>query len=312
MCSPYPSGVALLAATLLLQCATGHFNLRRPAPYNRMECSPFTLPRCKPPCPAVMRFGGYLHAQNSPESPAATWRRGETVAIEWHRNNRDGGFYRRSLVPVAHMHDPYWHAVDAFEWGCWSQGVFVCRGARCGTDKRKFAHRNHMLVPPVFPNGDYVFAMVWFGGLHYQHQKALFPDYYTCSFVRIHGGSLWETFLPRFVPGFHRFRFSPPGTCASTSAFVDECGGQACFANAVRRGVPGMFEEGKTPEKVLLEKFWELGKVKLDSDKSRKASPNCVGSPKDEAENTEAAGLAPSLEPIPDPSTEPSPEIQVF
>lgn len=188
--------------------------------------------------------------RNTPSAPAAVWRRGERVTVQWHRNNHDGGMYRRSLVPVEKMHDRDWHESMAFDWGCWSQGRFSCPATGtlkpCGTDSGKKAYHNTMEVPTVLPDGDYVFSMVWFGGVHHHLDKAGFADYYTCAFVTIQGGELEESYTPRFAPGEDRMN-GKDGTCLTASTFPRECGGTKCLQNKVTRSVPKLFQGNKKP-----------------------------------------------------------------
>ena len=133
-------------------------------PYNRLACKA-DAKWCRGACPPIWRTG-WAQARNSPGRPAAVWRRGQSVDIVYHKNNHRGGLYRRSLVPVQHMFDRGWHCRGAFEWGCWSQGSFKCgRSQLCGEDQFGISYKSRMKVPLVFPDGDYVFAQVWYGGV---------------------------------------------------------------------------------------------------------------------------------------------------
>ncbi len=189
-------GLILSIITLLPLLCAGHYNLKDPLPYNNFHCSLHSVPKCTAPCPPILS-SGYGKERNSPSTPSRVWRRMQNVSIQWHRNNHEGGFYRRSPVPVKHMFDPAWHAKTAFDYGCWSQGVYKCGHAfDCGTDKDGYAYSNYMEIPRVFPDGDYVFAMVWYGGIHWQRQRAYFPDFYACAFVRIEGGPYHTRYKP--------------------------------------------------------------------------------------------------------------------
>lgn len=241
-----------LAITFLLfHRAIAHYNLKDPMPYNAIDCNP---PGCPGPCPRIWKSGNG-RAQNSPKTPSRVWRRGEVVKIEWQRNNHEGGFYRRSLVPVHYMFSHYWHAKTAFEYGCWSQGRFKCGRSGelepCGTDLRGFAYQNNMTVPNMFPDGDYVFAMVWYGGLHWRLKKADFANYFTCSFVRVAGGSLYKSHIPKFVPGKSIVN-REAGKCLTSSTFVGECNWEKCLENKVESTKPREFQDGRTPAPLLL------------------------------------------------------------
>jgi len=66
------------------------------------------------------------------------------------------------------MNDPVAHEHFAFRWGCWSAGRFVCsaenRRKLCIDDRldEKWAQAfsEHMEVPKVVPDGDYVLSFV--------------------------------------------------------------------------------------------------------------------------------------------------------
>lgn len=237
---------ALLCALVIALAApaAAHYNLKDPMPYNPIDCN---RPDCHGPCPPFWEAGS-KHRRNSPQKPSRVWRRGQRVPIEWHRNNHEGGFYRRSLVPVKYMNSKYWHKQLAFEFGCWNQNRFWCgRKASCGTDKNGLAYRNMMTVPAVYPDGDYVFAMVWYGGTHWKTRKAFFSDYYTCAFVRIQGGAFRNRHVPQFVPGRNHRGNVPRGKCMSTSSFVGQCGGEECTGVRAWPHVPGEFKNGKRP-----------------------------------------------------------------
>lgn len=223
-------------------------------PYSRVSCKG-SESWCKKACPPVWKSGG-SKAKNSPSNPSATWYRGQEVTVEWHKNNHEGGFYRRSLVPVKHMFSTSWHEKTAFDFGCWTQGSFQCGKAKaCGTDKKGRAYRNKMTVPKVVPNGDYVFAMVWYGGLDYKRSKAMFSDYTSCAYVRIRDGPLEMSHKPIFQAGANKPKGVPAGTCESTSSFVLQCGGGPCNGKKPFTGKPGEFKNGGSPPNVLLSQY---------------------------------------------------------
>lgn len=127
---------------------------------------------------------------NTQRRPARTWKRGENVTIKWARNNHNNGFIRFAIVPVQKMMDRSWHRKLAIFYGCWAQGAFLCSGYLCGVDGQGIGFKRVMQIPSIYPDGDYVFAMVWYGGVHLPVSKeSYFSDYYSCSFVRIEGGT---------------------------------------------------------------------------------------------------------------------------
>jgi len=223
-----------------------HYNLISPQPYNRIDCN---APRCRGPCPPIWR-SGRSRARNSPQRPAAVWRRGDVKEISWHRNNHEGGFVRMSLVPVKYMNNHLWHKKTAFAYSCFATNKYYCgKNKRCGTDQRGHAFRTWVRIPQILPDGDYVFSHTWAGGLHWRRRRAFFSDYYTCSFIRIRGGPVKQRYQPTFNAGRSRHRYvnRKGGVCASTSRYVGECGGMECLKNPVRYTKPGPFRGGGKP-----------------------------------------------------------------
>ena len=228
----------LLAAWFTVCCA--HYVLIQPRPYSGQQCH---KPHCKNPCP-------YANSQN--KKPVVTWKRGQKVTVRWQRNNHIGGYYRMSLVPVKHMFNFWWHKRTAFQWGCWTQGKYICRKRPvCGTDQKGLASSGPMTVPQIYPDGVYTFAMVWYGGLDYTGKSPKFDDYYTCSYVRIQGGPTKYSHYPTFVPGNEKGGGSKPGVCRSGKDFPGQCNGLVCKGKRVWEAPPGEFRNGNRPPNVL-------------------------------------------------------------
>lgn len=241
--------ISITLVLFLLPIASAHSNLGYPPPYAFRSCriaSDWCERKACPPTNIAPQL-------NSPEKPAAVWRRGQKVTITWHKNNHIGGFYRRSLVPVDHMYDHKWHAKTAFDYGCWSQGTFKCTKNKvlCGGDNKNRAYRNAITIPPVFPNGDYVFAQVWYGGLHWRGKYPNHSDYFACSFVKIVGDepvekeamSSWTGKDKKCATGSTK-----PLQCGGHCG--DACGGPKCPDSAVKTTVPEEFMFG-VPKIVL-------------------------------------------------------------
>ncbi len=153
-----------------------------------------------------------------------------------------GGFYRRSLVPVKYMFDESWHKRTAFDFGCWQQGTFQCgKNAVCGADAKGKAYKNKIVVPRVFPDGDYVFAQVWYGGLHWRGTYSKYSDYFACSFIRIKGGaSLISKYQTTFT--------GKDKKCKTGKTFPLDCKGDGCgMSRSSFTAVPKEFEGGKKP-----------------------------------------------------------------
>ncbi len=147
---------------------------------------------------------------------------------------------------------------DGLEWGCWAQGMWDCGfDPTCGTDKSGRSYRNRMTVPRVFPDGDYVFAQAWYGGLHWQRERGFFPDYRTCAFVRIEGGEFWGKYDPKFVAGTSHLgaQTVPPGKCVSAASYLGQCKGLGCSRKKPYTGLPWIFEEGRKPPTLFLRDF---------------------------------------------------------
>lgn len=254
MDSTSPQRTIFLAILFLaLGSARAHTNLGYPLPYSIVSCKT-TRWWCNGTCTPI-----WGRMRNSPKRPAAVWKRGSWVLIVYHKNNHHGGFWRRSLVPVKHMFSKAWHKRGAFQWGCWSQGMFKCgKSALCGGDAEGRAFRTWMRVPKVFPNGDYVFVQTWYGGLHWRGVRPQFPDYTSCSFVRIAGGPTAPTHRPTFKRGVNNKRIVPRGLCSTGKLFIGECSGAECKKRRSFFSKPGEFLRGKRPP--LVYRSWYLNR----------------------------------------------------
>lgn len=128
---------------------------------------------------------------NSASSPAAVYRRGETIDVIWVRNSHHGGIVRLGFVPVSAMWNRAAHSKLAIFYGCWDDHKMPCKVRNfrwCGTDNKGFSLTARLTVPTCLPDGDYVFSYSWFGGLHFKRKRGGFPDFNHCSHVSIRGG----------------------------------------------------------------------------------------------------------------------------
>lgn len=198
---------------------------------------------CYGPCPPLDTYGEPTGI--SPQRPAEVWRRGERQIISWHRNNhgkRESGFVRFTLVPVSKMMDKNAHRKFTFQISCWSSGLHRCysRSERvCGNDAEGLAYEVPMTVPSVYPDGVYVFGWAWYGGGDFRG-RGFFGDYYSCSFIRIEGGSrLTTSYSPRFIAGT---RQSSQSTCISSVDRIGVCIREPCRGPQIAprrpRGLP--------------------------------------------------------------------------
>lgn len=115
------------------------------------------------------------------------YRRGQVVKVSYLHNNHRGGFIRLSLVPWHRRFSGRRHRRNAFHHACWAAGTRPCRPAvePCGTDSASppRAHTHAVVIPAVFPDGDYALGWAWYGGSH------RLGDYYSCARVRVAGGA---------------------------------------------------------------------------------------------------------------------------
>lgn len=111
------------------------------------------------------------------------------------------GFVRLALVPVHRMMDKEAHSKYAFHFTCMNRGPHHCYDRSydvCGNDAQGMAWRTFVQVPTSYPDGIYVLGWSWYGGGDYKGDS-FFGDYYSCSFIRIHGGvSVTNEFQPLF------------------------------------------------------------------------------------------------------------------
>ena len=236
-------------------CVDAHTNLAYPQSYYAPSCH---NPKCRGPLPPILTSGKWK-ARNTEKNPAATWRRGEEVKIKWHRNNHGGGFVRMALVPLSKKLDPKWHKYTAFHYGCFESGQYKCRGEiECGGDGKGYGYSQTIRIPTVFPDGNYMFMLVWFGGLRNTRDVARYSDYHAASHVRIRGGQITRSHKPEFKPMKSPYKYGPTvpkGKCISTSLWVGECGGEECSKRKAIMTVPGTFRDGHKPETILTDKI---------------------------------------------------------
>lgn len=223
--------VSLISLTLLFALVHSHSHLARPLPTRRLDCRVGNgRPRaCHGPCPPLDTYGEPTGI--SPQRPAEVWRRGQSRIISWHRNNhgkRESGFVRLTLVPVSKMMDKTAHKKFTFQISCWSSGLHRCYSRReevCGNDAEGLAYEVPITVPSVYPDGVYVFGWAWYGGGDFRG-RGFFGDYYSCSFIRIEGGSrLTTSYSPRFVAGSHQ---PSQSSCISSVDRIGVCSREPC------------------------------------------------------------------------------------
>lgn len=224
----------------LFSTARSHDWMTNPTPYNRVFRARDCKGRqCTDACPPKWKG-----MNNSRDDPAVTWKRGETVRVTWAKNNHHGGMIRIALVPVDKIWDRVWHEKMTLIHGCWDSGEYKCNNEEdCGTDMDKRAFARNVTIPSTFPNGDYVLGFVWYGGLYYNSRRGFFPDFYSCSHVRIFGGTtLGGQYKAFFEPGV-----GPKvrrGKCLTSSDRIGDCEISGCPKRKSFRAVPRIFREG--------------------------------------------------------------------
>lgn len=124
--------------------------------------------------------------------------------------------------------------------------MYRCEGDECGSDSDHEGFRREIVIPSVFPDGVYVLGVVWYGGLHFSRDRGMFPDYFSCSFVRIQGGvRVGGSYQPFFQDG-DTGRFRRGGLCQMASSDAGECPKLGCTGRSFW-GVPRPFQNGKKP-----------------------------------------------------------------
>lgn len=226
----------LLLSTLVLIFTSAHAHslLMNPHPYGN---------GCKgcAACPPYIRWTA--SRMDSSWRNATNWRRGETVNIQWEKNNHNGGFVRLSLVPLSQMFNRSAHSYLAFYFTCWEHGAYICKSSICGSDLEGRAFSRSIIVPPVIPDGDYVLGFLWFGGLHWRRDIGRFSDYTSCARVRVEGGMpITEKYVPYFYPG-QGGESKRYGRCLTSASAPGECT-HGCTHATAEYSIPKQFSSG--------------------------------------------------------------------
>lgn len=179
---------------------------------------------CSGPCP------NYDYRMDMrPENPAATYRRGEVVTVHWSKNNHLDGFYRLTLVPLDEMFKKDVHSMLAFHFGCWSAQEYGCspieKHRDCFYDRENKAYKTEITIPTVYPDGVYVLGWTWYGG---GDGYGSFGDYYDCSYIRIKGGPLTDTYPVLFSSRSSPSRNKAPNTCLASVDRLGVCWTEPC------------------------------------------------------------------------------------
>lgn len=252
------AAVVISGAAAAVRPAAAHSFLTHPLPAweavagCRVGGTPGFMYNCKGPCPNA---GGYGLRDGLDEAhPTAVWARGEPVEIRWARNNHEGGFVRLALVPLEHRDNPEMHKKYAFHFQCFRSDPFTCktkteRLVDGWFDEKNVAYKTHVKVPRHIPNGIYVLGWVWYGGLHTDMPwTSYYGDYFSCAYVRIHGGGpLSWSHQPTWWPGRSSLF---PNVCETSSTNIGECPEEPCMDRPRMMRVPAEFENGAMPPRL--------------------------------------------------------------
>jgi len=142
--------------------------------------------------------------------------------------NQQMSLVRLSLVRSSERMSDNAHALGAFHYSCFESRPIPCDHEKvfCGTDV--ILHETSFTVPCV-PDGEYVLGWSWYGAYAKgRGQSSLynFGDYWSCSFIRIEGGSpvrpLCRFPVPKFVSG------TDQSQCEALSNRVGMCNIEPC------------------------------------------------------------------------------------
>ncbi|KXN71660.1 hypothetical protein CONCODRAFT_78229 [Conidiobolus coronatus NRRL 28638] len=191
--------LALFAAILGV---SAHSNLHKPQPRGNLEwwgyCSRGN--GCSTACDAP-------RAKSTIDSPyvqAKEIRRGETIEVEWLRQNHPGGFVRLAMVPFDQSDDASAFDRHATHYSCYES---TCRedshdsflGVNNGSGSQ--ACTTKFQVPKSLPNGPVTLQWLWYGGgVLFADQNASFAHYVNCADMKIVGDEpiVNESITPTF------------------------------------------------------------------------------------------------------------------
>jgi hypothetical protein len=257
-------GIIMYAAASMRE-ASGHSFLLSPTPdwinYAQPECrrggtAGAVSENCYGPCGTEQYFF-------DPNRQATTFSRGQTVSMQWGKNNHFNGFVRFTLVPKSQRMDFGSHDRFAFRYACWEAGSTACSpGEFCGTDLQGIKYTANVQIPAVYPDGDYVLGWSWYGGTRYFSSDEMsrfgisspgghrseYGDYFSCANIRIQGGAPVES---SYTPVFETGQADRAGTCSSAVSALGVCPVEPCSPQypAVDM-VPEPFN-GKSPSPIL-------------------------------------------------------------
>lgn len=267
---------------------------------------------CEGPCDLRAIEGRYANYASS-DTPAATYKRGQTVRMKYARNNHPpGGFIRLTLVSPDKMMSKAEHKKNAFYYTCWGANPVAAAAGEMDKDQFGFGligsdgeQHDHakgyyvmdVKIPTVVPDGKYVLGWVWYGGTggtlqgNFQQEPmpyGYFSDYWSCSFVEIQGGAALTS---RHTPVFNNdmSQFSTEG-CMSANDAPGVCSYEPCKVTGKYQS-PRPFKDGAVPDDLTPENFGGVSPAGEE--------PALAATPTPMPEETAAATPAPVSEELP-------------
>lgn len=248
-----------VSLALVLHFSNGHTSMTSPQPVSwALKCVRST--GCGP-CPHNDFRPGV-----SADTPETVVARNSVLTVWTRKNNHSGGFARWSLVLVKNMYNYWKHEQGAFMYTCHDVHVKRCNPTNkefstkyCGTDKENKFFEHQVPIPKHVPNGIYVLAFTWYGGLNHNGHHGNFADYYDCTYIRVEGGPQYYVHQPFFRPGHSEY--GNQTHCKAFSNELGKCPKEPCFLLGNRKGnigmlmIPKEFAKGKLPPKILRENY---------------------------------------------------------
>lgn len=183
---------------------------------------------------------------------------------------------RTSLVPIDQMRDKAVHAANGFHYSGWGAHPVVASGDdlkpedkygfdMIGSDglehsQPKGYYKLDIVIPDVVPDGKYMLAWAWFGGVDGKIKATpqepetggYFADYWSCSFVLVEGGApLAASYMPKFVNDMPQW--SSEG-CIAHADDVGQCPVEHCRHRKGHYRKPAAFL-GNGPKPITLANF---------------------------------------------------------
>ncbi|PVU96516.1 hypothetical protein BB561_001126 [Smittium simulii] len=159
---------------------------------------------CKGPCDDVRANS----LTNNPYHLPHTIGRGEELTVKWSRLNHPGGFVRLAMVPID----------NSDSWDSFNNNVlkYTCYETNCGPQDPKDTKfgplsgpgdsecSTKLSIPTNLPDGLFTLQFIWYGGgIYYGQVDTSFGEFYSCSDIKIQGGSppSSQKSAPAFVGG---------------------------------------------------------------------------------------------------------------